>query len=680
MTKKPARLIKTTSSQSVTRLAKKPLSPPQKTGYQDLFEYSEIPTVMDDENMTIILVNSAFERLTGYSKKQLEGKDFWPELIEQKDIKMLRSIHRQDQINPSVKKQPPTFHLKNKNGDINEVRVVFSFIPNTNYIITSMIDVTKHASEQREIINNYRLLLNRVEKEKSTTQELHLRVEEKNILLEAIMENTDVSLAYLDKKFNIVMVNSAFVQNSGFGRKQLIGKNHFTLFPSKRHKMIFNQVVKTGKPTRSFRQTFSFPTLPKQGESFWDTTIFPIKNSQGNVQGLVLSLVDVTEDVISDREREALLITLEREQRHSHQIALEAERRANEMDAIFMAMADPLIVFDEKGIAVSANPVTLLTFGFDPVGMSVVDITLKCNGRTFDNQPLNMDNLAVVQALKGKTVISRPQIINNSRNEDVAVLTSASPIISNKTVIGAIITMHDVSERLRLERQKDDFIAIASHELKTPITTLKAFTQLMQRRSTELPTSDWQDYLTRMDNQLNKLSDLVRDLLDVSRIERGTIALKREKFNFDQLIKEIVTDMQRVSHRHKLVLKGSLKKDIWGDKNRINQIITNLILNAIKYSPDANKVLIHILSNQHNAIVKIRDFGIGIGKEDQQKIFERFYRAKGIGGERFPGLGLGLYISSEITKLHGGKMWVKSTLGKGSTFFFSLPLRKNPPK
>lgn len=503
----------------------------------------------------------------------------------------------------------------------------------------------------------------------------HGDFDEERYILEALTEKTNVSIAYLDPKLNIIYVNSNYVKESGFTKKQLIGQNHFKLFPNKENEKIFRRVVKSGRPVRSYRKPFTYPNQPGRDVTYWDWTLSPVKGSLGKVEGLVLSSVEVTDDVRSDTERERLLSELKKEQLHTRQLMMEAEKRASEMDAIFMAMADPLIVYNKAGEVVGVNPATLLTLGFDPVGKSRKQVVKKLLVRHIDGRMLPEEEMLSTQALAGKTVASKPYLFKTNEGEDVAALVSSSPIFNGKRVAGAVVIMHDISDRLKLEQQKDEFIAIASHELKTPITTLKAFVQILQKQLAEDPNRENLTFLKKMDDQLERLAALVKELLDVSRIESGIIPLHNGHFDFDQMVMGVIGDLQRISHRHHLIIRGSTGKKIWGDKNRLTQVITNLILNASKYSPTADKIIIHLLSNRHNVIVKVRDFGIGIAKEDQAKIFNRFFRVKGASGERFPGLGLGLYISTEIIRSHGGKIWVKSTPGKGSTFFFSLPIK-----
>lgn len=180
--------------------------------------------------------------------------------------------------------------------------------------------------------------------------------------------------------------------------------------------------------------------------------------------------------------------------------------------------------------------------------------------------------------------------------------------------------------------------------------------------------------------QIDKLSDLVADILDVSRIEKGKLNYTKKIFNLEELIEEIVADIQPTYPQHRIVLKNGKDVSIYGDPMRISQVIVNLLTNAIKYSPKADKVIVKVFKTKgakNSITVGVQDFGIGIPKSEQGKIFERFYRIGDEQRETISGFGLGLHITSEIIKRHGGYIWVESTLDKGSTFFFTLPTKKD---
>ncbi len=229
----------------------------------------------------------------------------------------------------------------------------------------------------------------------------------------------------------------------------------------------------------------------------------------------------------------------------------------------------------------------------------------------------------------------------------------------------------EIEKRKELERQKDEFISIASHELKTPVTTIKSYTQILQAQLKEQEKPSM--YLSKMNSQVDRLTSLITDLLDVSKIQAGKLKLQKEEFNIEELVKDISDDIQYEENQHKIKINSNISNiSVLADRYRISQVLINLISNAIKYSPQAKKVVITLSSDNQNVTVKIKDFGIGISKSDQKKVFERFFQAKNDVRQSYSGLGLGLYISSEIIRQHQGSMWVESQKGKGTTFAFSL--------
>jgi signal transduction histidine kinase len=170
------------------------------------------------------------------------------------------------------------------------------------------------------------------------------------------------------------------------------------------------------------------------------------------------------------------------------------------------------------------------------------------------------------------------------------------------------------------------------------------------------------------------MEHLIKDLMDVSKIRANKLDYNKDWFDLENTVRTICEDMQEVRKSHQITVNGKLHQNVYGDKDRIAQVLTNLLTNAIKYSPQANLVIVTMKETLKDVIVSTQDFGIGIGSESQRRIFERFYRVSQ-DERKFQGMGIGLFISSEIIGKHGGRIWVKSTKGKGSTFFFSLPLK-----
>ncbi|MGM9478073.1 sensor histidine kinase [Pedobacter sp. GSP4] len=225
------------------------------------------------------------------------------------------------------------------------------------------------------------------------------------------------------------------------------------------------------------------------------------------------------------------------------------------------------------------------------------------------------------------------------------------------------------------ESIKDEFISVASHELKTPMTTIKGYNQLLMRMTGDpLPLS----LLERSASQLIRLEKLIADLMDVSKINAGKMELNRENFDFAAMARETVAGMQQISPSHCIELRGELKTLYHGDQFRIEQVLQNFISNAIKYSPGAELIIVSMETQQENIIVSVRDFGIGIAREHLHRLFDRYYRADNA-ATRFDGLGMGLFISADIIKRHGGSFWIESEPRQGSTFFFKLPLKPYRP-
>ena len=220
------------------------------------------------------------------------------------------------------------------------------------------------------------------------------------------------------------------------------------------------------------------------------------------------------------------------------------------------------------------------------------------------------------------------------------------------------------------QQKKDEFIGIASHELKTPLTTIKGYIEMLNMMEQD-PTK--KQFVEKAMMNVNKLERLIRDLLDVSKIQSGQLQLEMKEFNMHDLLKETVNAVQMVS-APRIILEDKLKNEIvYGDRQRIEQVLLNLLSNAIKYSPGENMVIIDSEKTDKELLIKIRDFGIGITKEEQTNIFERFYRSKNT-SVHISGFGLGLYICRDIITRHYGKIWVE-TADRGSVFIFSLPLK-----
>jgi two-component system sensor histidine kinase/response regulator len=231
----------------------------------------------------------------------------------------------------------------------------------------------------------------------------------------------------------------------------------------------------------------------------------------------------------------------------------------------------------------------------------------------------------------------------------------------------------EIEFRKQAEYKKDEFISIASHELKTPLTSVKGYVQLLERSIGRGDVETVKKHLQKAQTQLEKLNNLIADLLDISKIESGKLKFNKQYFHIDDMLKNIVEIMHQSFPDFNIIINGQVNKEVFGDEMRIEQVVINFLTNAIKYSPGTSEVMINVQEKNDQIYVGVRDHGIGIGAEEQKSLFEKFYRVEET-ALHFQGLGIGLYISSEIIRRHGGEVGVQSTLGEGSEFFFKIPV------
>ncbi|GAC1299783.1 MAG: hypothetical protein NVSMB27_39980 [Ktedonobacteraceae bacterium] len=278
----------------------------------------------------------------------------------------------------------------------------------------------------------------------------------------------------------------------------------------------------------------------------------------------------------------------------------------------------------------------------------------------------SLSALAIVGTIRGVASFSTGRL-----SESLILLQSFMGIIAVTSLILAAV----MAERRALEQRRDEFMAIASHEFKTPLTSLKAYAQFLQSKFAKAGDEKSATDLLKMDAQINKLTSLITDLLDVTRIEGEKLQFQEDYFSLDELVDDIIEEMQRTTDTHTILKEGFAKQAVYGDKERIGQVITNFLSNAIKYAPDSQKICVKTSATKQQVTLSVQDFGPGIAKEIQPHVFERFYRADGATERTHAGLGLGLYISREIIERQGGSIWVNSEKGKGSTFGFTLPVK-----
>lgn len=357
------------------------------------------------------------------------------------------------------------------------------------------------------------------------------------------------------------------------------------------------------------------------------------------------------------------------------------DREADEkrrLQTIIQQLPVGVIITDAKGFVVQANKQMERIIGKkfpDPfkVGTDSIVPAKKADGT--DIEP--SDSVLAQTLISGRVVVGKEFIIEKESGEKRFIQVSAAPV-HNKAgkIIAAASIIVDITQQKELEARKDDFVNMASHELKTPITSMKLYMDVLMNRVKGYKDERIERPLINIKTQTNRLQKLVEDLLDVSRLQTGKLSFTKEEFRLDTLIDETIEVLQATTKKQTLTIVKEEPVIIYADKFRIYQVITNLITNAIKYSAGKDAIDIQVYKENDTAIVTVKDYGIGISKDQQDKIFERLYQVTDDTEKTFPGFGMGLYISKEIVVRHKGKIWVESEKGKGSTFYISIPIGK----
>jgi PAS domain S-box-containing protein len=382
----------------------------------------------------------------------------------------------------------------------------------------------------------------------------------------------------------------------------------------------------------------------------------PLLDATGKVMGAINTLIDITEQK-------------------------QAETKQAMLAAIIESSEDAIISKTLDGEIRSWNKAAERLFGHTESEIlgKHISILIPADRAQEEN--------VIIEKIRNNQNVDHFETIRISKNgTEIPISLTISPIRNTKgQIIGASKIARDISAQKSAEAQlqqlfenikelntkKDEFIGLASHELKTPVTSINALLQLIER---SLPTQDSNKILvSKARNQVSKLTSLIGDLLDVSKIQTGKLPFSFTRFDLVKALKDVIETMQQTSSSHRIRLQYETEECIGeADQQRIEQVLINLISNAIKYAPDSDQVIVTIRLADNGIQVSVQDFGMGIDLPDQEQIFSRFYRVEKLTGN-IPGLGIGLYISYEIIARHKGRLWVDSTVGNGSTFTFEIP-------
>lgn len=496
----------------------------------------------------------------------------------------------------------------------------------------------------------------------------------------ALIENSSDAVALMTPEGIFLYLSPPVKKILGYTPEELVGHSAFDLLPPDQLPLAVQQFNKIAQ-NPGITQIKEHQYVHKDGNMRWMESTTTNLLDTPHVQAIVVNFHEIT-----DRKQiEEQLRKSEQEFRAEQKKAQrQVKESRDQLSAILKNAADGIMVQDNTGKMIYANHAAALATGYHSVEellqAPLLEYQEKFSFTDEYGQPLPLAQFPGRRAIQGE---ENPQVTvsyidKNTNTKHWLIIKSAAILDANNKPYMVTNTIQDITRLKELEQRKDDFISIASHELKTPITSIKGFTQILQNRFKKNNDEATLSLLYKMERQLNKLTNLIGDLLDISKIQAGKLSYHIEPFDLNTLMHEVIENLQEITTTHLFVLESTAGLWVSGDKDRLGQVLINLLTNAVKYSPQAHSIVIRARAEQEHVRVSVQDFGIGIAESHHQKIFERFYQVTDEGESPFPGLGIGLHISAEIIQRHHGRIWVESTKGHGSTFTFTLPLISPP--
>ncbi|GAA4321673.1 hypothetical protein GCM10023149_21630 [Mucilaginibacter gynuensis] len=449
------------------------------------------------------------------------------------------------------------------------------------------------------------------------------------------------------KTLQVLIVNNRYADMIGRTTEELQGKNLFDIIPESAptFKPVIDRVMDSGQTLYLTDQ----PYMVYQGErtisGFLNITYQPYREADGQVTGVMVLCQDVSEQFLAKRKLEQ-----------------------SEEQFRFMLNAIPQQVWTAapNGALKYVNEVVAEDFGED--GEAIVGQGWQ---KFIHEDDITSTLNAWQTALSSGKEYQVEFRLRMKEGNYVWHLARARAYYENGNIVSWLGTNTNIELQKNNEQKKDEFLSIASHELKTPLTSIKAFNQLMSRSN---KADNLKGFIDKSIHHIHRLENLINDLLDVTRINAGKMIYENQEFDFRQFLEETIEGVQLKSDSHQILLEYADDINYTGDRLRLEQVLNNILNNAVKYSPEASRVLVNAYVKDEGIIISVQDFGIGIEREHIEHLFDRYYRVDNT-AMRFEGLGLGLYISSEIIKRHQGTFWIESKKGEGSTFFFRLPLQ-----
>lgn len=491
-----------------------------------------------------------------------------------------------------------------------------------------------------------------------------------NLLLQALnASNSGIIITDNMQPDNpIIYCNRRFEDMTGYGRDEIIGHNcRFLQMDDRKQeaRKLLKDAIAKGKNC-----VVEIRNYKKDGTLFWNELYMaPVTNERQEVTHFIGVQNDVS-------QRKRIQQELQRQKDQMEQKILERTRYLEEskeyLTSIFETVRESLIVLDRTLRVLTVNEYFLNTF----------KVTLEeTEGKQFYELGNGQWNIASLRKVLEEVLPTNNPVLDYEVElefphigKKIMQLNAYRVELEGEYKDRILMAIEDITERRELENRKDDFLSIASHELRTPLTSISGFVQMLDRLKPDNVSDKFKEVLGKTVQHVSRLNNLIEELLDVSRIRSGNIKLYRQAFNFDKIVYETVETMKQFTKTHRISIEGKAAAKLIGDESHIVQVVNNLLSNAIKYSPEGTEIYVYLSQVSNYVKVSIKDSGIGISNEDRKKIFERFFRVTS-SQEKYPGMGIGLYVCQQIIENHKGTIWVESEPNRGATFSFTLPIK-----
>lgn len=523
---------------------------------------------------------------------------------------------------------------------------------------------------------------------------------EQKRVYETITSGTPDLMYVWDLDYNFTYVNSALLTMWGKTWDTAVGQglreNGYEEWHAQMHEREIDHVVATKE---SVRGEVSFPHAIL-GKRIYDYILIPVLGDEGEVIAVAGTTRDVTE---RKQMEEALAASQDELQATNEELAATNEEQAASNEELMATNEELALVNQSLAVAqnkIEENQIALrlaieaANFGSWFIHSETrefkTDARLKELFGYYPDEDITIEQAIaqITDEYRGFVSAKLENAIYNGGDYDVTYPVTglhdnrlrwlraignlkADPSGTFSAFTGVVM---DVTEQRANEQRKNDFIGMVSHELRTPLTSLTAIIQLAHSKLKNSQDPFIAGAMERAGAQVKRMNSMINGFLNVSRLESSKITIDKSNFDIHALVREVVDELRLTTNSHEIDLVQSEGLEVFADREKINSVISNLLSNAIKYSPKGTSVHVSASVDTSWVTIGIKDSGIGINPEDLNKIFERYYRVENDQTPHISGFGIGLYLSSEIIQLHRGRIWVESDPGKGSTFYFSLPL------